>query len=38
MDLRGFSQRPDVDYDETFSPIVKPVTVSTVLSLVISRS
>jgi hypothetical protein len=36
--LRGFTQRPDVDYDEIFSPIVKPVTVCTVLSLVVSRS
>ena len=36
--LRGFTQRPDVDYDETFSPVVKPATVRTVLSLAISRS
>ena len=31
--LRGFIQRPSVDYDETFSPIVKPATGRTVLSL-----
>ena len=31
--LRGFTQRPGVDYDETFSPLVKFATVRTVLSL-----
>ena len=34
--LRGFTQRPSIDYDETFSPVVKPVTVRTVLSLALS--
>jgi hypothetical protein len=36
--LRGFTQCPDVDYDETFSPLVKPATIRTVLFLAISRS
>jgi hypothetical protein len=35
--LRGFTQRPGVDYDETFSPIVKFATVRVVLSLTLSR-
>nr|CAB3464295.1 unnamed protein product [Digitaria exilis] len=35
--LRGFTQRPGIDYDETFSPVVKPATVRTVLSLALSR-
>jgi hypothetical protein len=34
--LRGFTQRPGVEYDETFSPVVKPATVCTVLALAAS--
>jgi len=36
--LRGFTQRPGIDFDETFSPVVKPAAVHTVLSLALSRS
>jgi hypothetical protein len=35
--LRGFTQQPGVDFDETFSAVVKPATVPTVLSLALSR-
>jgi hypothetical protein len=35
--LRGFTQRPGIDYDETFNPVVKPATVRTVISLAIAR-
>jgi len=35
--LRGFTQRPGVDYDETFSPVVKPATVRTVITVAHSR-
>jgi hypothetical protein len=35
--LRGFTQRPGVDFAETFSLVVKPATVRTVLSLALSR-
>jgi hypothetical protein len=34
--LQGFTQRLGVDYDETFSPVVKPATVRTVLTLALS--
>uniref|UniRef100_A0A803Q8C9 Reverse transcriptase Ty1/copia-type domain-containing protein n=1 Tax=Cannabis sativa TaxID=3483 RepID=A0A803Q8C9_CANSA len=35
---RGYLQLPGIDYEETFSPVVKPVTVRTVLSLAVSNN
>jgi hypothetical protein len=35
--LQGFTQRPGVNYDETFSSVVKPAIVCTVLATVVSR-
>jgi hypothetical protein len=34
--LRGFTQCPRVDYDETFHPVVKLATMRTVLATVVS--
>jgi hypothetical protein len=34
--LQGFTQHSNVDYDETLSPVVKPVTVRTILTLALS--
>jgi hypothetical protein len=36
--LRGFTQQPGIDYDETFSPVVKLAIVRMVLSLAVSHS
>jgi len=35
--VRGFSQRPGVDFHQTFSPVVKPATIRTVLHLAATR-
>lgn len=34
--LRGFSQEHDIDFDETFSPVVKPATIRVILSIALS--
>jgi hypothetical protein len=36
--LRGFTQFPGVNYDDTFNPVVKPATVHTVLATTVSRA
>jgi hypothetical protein len=33
---KGFHQQPRIDYDETYSPVIKPTTVRIVLSIEIS--
>uniref|UniRef100_A0A2N9F635 Reverse transcriptase Ty1/copia-type domain-containing protein n=1 Tax=Fagus sylvatica TaxID=28930 RepID=A0A2N9F635_FAGSY len=35
---KGFHQQPGIDYHETYSPVIKPTTVRTVLSLAISAA
>jgi hypothetical protein len=34
---KGFKQRYDIDYEDTFSPVVKAATIRLVLSIVVSR-
>jgi hypothetical protein len=36
--LRDFTQHPRVDYDETFSLVVKPATMRTVLAAAVSHN
>jgi hypothetical protein len=35
---KGFKQQYGVDYDDTFSPVVKPTTIRTMLSLAVSQN
>ncbi|CAL1389580.1 unnamed protein product [Linum trigynum] len=35
---KGFHQRPRVDFQDTYSPVVKPVTVRTVFTIALSQS
>jgi len=35
---KGFHQQPGLNYGDTFSPVVKPTTIRTVLSLVVSSN
>jgi hypothetical protein len=36
--LYGFTQQPGVDFDETFSPVVKPTTVCIILFVGLSHN
>lgn len=36
--LRGFTQRPGIDFDETFSVVVKPAIIRIVLSVALSHN
>ena len=36
--VHGFSQRNGIDYDETFSLVVKPATIQAILSIAASRA
>jgi len=33
---KGFHQQPGIDFSETYSPVIKPITIRTILSLAVS--
>lgn len=33
---KGFHQQPGIDFVETYCPVVKPITIRTVLAIVVS--
>jgi hypothetical protein len=35
---KGFSQRPDIDYEETYSPVVDAITFRFLIGLVVSET
>jgi hypothetical protein len=35
--VKGFKQRYDIDYEDTFSPVVEVVTIMLILSIVVSK-
>ena len=34
---QGFSQRPDIDYEETYSPVMDTITFHFLISLIVSK-